>query len=101
MIPGEKGAAIILGHSAPPGWFGGSKYDGIFSNLHKLKEGDRISVTSNGATYTYEVKGKTFLQSGQDVPKESLVTDSSRLLLLSCWPPGIDNKRIMVEAEVI
>lgn len=99
-MPGEKGLSIILGHSAPPGWFG-NKYDGVFSGLKDLEEGDVISVTVGGTSYTYRVTGKEFLQRGQDIPEKSALTDSSRLVLLSCWPPGINNKRIMVQADVI
>jgi len=98
--PGERGAAIILGHSAPPGWLGG-EYDGVFREINSLENGDEISVVADGNVYTYYVNGKSFLQSGQDLPTEALATDKTRLLLLSCWPPGIDNKRIMIQADAI
>ncbi len=99
-LPGEKGATIILGHSAPLGWLG-SKYDGIFSDLKDLEQGDRILITIKGELHTYEVSRTLFLNRGQDVPQEFMQSDQSRILLLSCWPPGINNKRIMVQAEII
>ncbi|MEK7510421.1 MAG: sortase [Patescibacteria group bacterium] len=97
-LPGDKGVAIILGHSAPVGWLGGP-FDGVFSNLHKLEQGDEIMVVVDGSSHLYRMKEKTFLRSGQDLPEELGTGSVSRLVLLSCWPPGIDNKRIMIEAE--
>jgi LPXTG-site transpeptidase (sortase) family protein len=99
-LPGEKGTAIILGHSAPPGWFG-NDYDGVFSNLKDLQEGDVLSVSAGGESYTYRVGPKTFLERGADIPESVMTNDTSRLLLLSCWPPGINNKRIMIQADAI
>lgn len=98
-LPGEKGTAIILGHSAPFAWLG-NEYDGIFSNLKDLEQGDLVTVAVHGKSHTYRVSEKLFLKRGQDIPQELLQSDRSRLLLLSCWPPGINNKRIMVQAEL-
>jgi len=99
-LPGQKGASIILGHSAPPGWLG-NLYDGVFSDLKDLEIGDVISVSVDGKAYTYRVSAKSFLERGQDIPERLTQSDTSRLLLLSCWPPGINNKRIMIQAEKI
>jgi len=99
-LPGQKGASIILGHSAPPGWLG-NFYDGVFSNLKELEQGDRILVSFNGESYVYKITGKVFLNRGQDIPAEAMGVNRSTLLLLSCWPPGINNKRIMIQAEIV
>lgn len=98
--PGEKGTAIILGHSAPVGWFR-NEYDGVFSDLNDLQEGDIVSVSTDGELYTYRVGARTFLERGADIPDSALTDETSRLLLLSCWPPGINNKRIMIQADAI
>jgi LPXTG-site transpeptidase (sortase) family protein len=98
--PGEKGTAIILGHSAPLDVFK-KGFNGVFSELKDLQEGDEILVQYNGKVHTYAVTGQEYLQRGQDVPKEAFATNESKLVLLSCWPPGIDNKRIMVQAIAI
>lgn len=99
-LPGQKGASIILGHSAPPGWLG-SFYDGVFSKLKELEQGDRILVSLNGGVYVYTVTDKAFLNRGQGIPPEVMGSDRPALLLLSCWPPGINNKRIMIQAEIV
>lgn len=99
-LPGQKGASIMLGHSAPPGWLG-NLYDGVFSDLKDLGEGDLIVVSTGAKSYTYKVSSKLFLERGQDIPEELTRSNTPRLLLLSCWPPGINNKRIMILAEAI
>lgn len=99
-MPGDQGASIILGHSAPPGIFG-APFDGIFSNLKDLVPGDNITVYHEGKAFRYVVEKQELLQRGQDIPETSLDANQSKLLLLSCWPPGIDNKRIMVQAQII
>jgi len=99
-LPGQKGVSIMLGHSAPPGWFG-NFYDGVFTNLKDLEQGDQITVTTNGKSHAYRVAAKTILSRGQDIPEELMRSDQSRIVLLSCWPPGINNKRIMVQADEI
>ena len=99
-LPGEKGTAIILGHSAPAGVFK-KEFNGVFSNLKDLLPGDEIVIQHEGEVFRYAVEGQELLQRGQDIPQESLVATESKLVLLSCWPPGIDNKRIMVKAIAI
>lgn len=99
-LPGQKGTAVILGHSAPFGWLGNA-YDGIFTNLNDLERGDTIIIVMEGRSYEYRVNGKTFLARGQDIPKELQSANTSQLVLLSCWPPGINNKRIMIQAELL
>ena len=99
-LPGQKGASIMLGHSAPPGWLG-NLYDGVFSDLKDLAEGDLVVVNTPTKSYMYKVSAKLFLERGQDIPEELTKSNTPRLLLLSCWPPGINNKRIMILAEAI
>lgn len=97
-LPGEDGVSIILGHSSPFGWLGG-EYDGVFSNLNALELNDHIVITMNGIPSSYRVSEKVFLNRGQDIPLEFQQNDGQGILLISCWPPGINNKRIMIQAE--
>jgi LPXTG-site transpeptidase (sortase) family protein len=94
-LPGQSGQTIILGHSAPPNW-PKIKYDWVFSRLNELEEKDEIKVYFNNREYNYYVKNKIFLEKGEEIPNYS--TDSGNtLLLISCWPPGKNLKRIVVE----
>ncbi len=94
-IPGEIGTAILLGHSAPAGW-PKINYDWVFSEIEKLNEGDKIEIYFNKRKYIYKVKEKIFLEIGEDLP--SYASDKSEIVLLSCWPPGRNIKRIGVRA---
>ncbi|MDO8470776.1 MAG: sortase [bacterium] len=98
-LPGHDGTAIILGHSAPLGW-PHINYDWVFSDLQKLKQGDKIMVTFENTEHTYTVDETAILQRGQEIPATYLAKNTSRILLISCWPPGIDNKRIGVVATI-
>jgi LPXTG-site transpeptidase (sortase) family protein len=98
-LPGERGRIIILGHSAPPGW-PRINYDWAFSGLNKLENGDEVLIFFNNNQYKYIVREKTFLNSGQEIPSFSSDNSESELLLISCWPPGINHKRIVVRAEL-
>jgi len=96
-FPGEKGATIILGHSAPPHW-PKIMYDWVFTKLQNLKEGDEIFVYFNGKKYKYKVKEKVILKKGQEIPWED--DSENSLVLISCWPPGKDIKRMGVKANL-
>lgn len=96
VLPGGTGQTIILGHSAPPGW-PKIKYDWVFSRLNELEMGDEISLHFNHQKYTYSVTQKIFLERGEEIP---LLTNSGNMLvLISCWPPGKDLKRIAILAK--
>lgn len=99
VYPGQIGQAIILGHSAPPGW-PTIKHDWVFTDLDKLTAGDKIFVDLNNKQYTYIVKGKTIIQRGADVPLDGS-SENNVLTLISCWPPGKDYQRITVRAELL
>jgi LPXTG-site transpeptidase (sortase) family protein len=98
VLPGQAGPTIILGHSAPPGW-PKIKYDWVFSEVSLLEEGDEIFIYFGAKEYIYHVKNKVFLDRGEDIPAETYLASGNTLILLSCWPPGKDYKRIAVIAE--
>jgi LPXTG-site transpeptidase (sortase) family protein len=98
-LPGKKGRTIILGHSAPPS-FPKINYDWVFSDLAKLKEGDEILINFNQKQYRYLVKGKKILKKGEPLTDFS-DNSFSELVLISCWPPGIDYKRLAVFADLV
>ena len=96
--PGEKGTTVILGHSAPFGW-PETDYNWIFSNLNDLKTGDNIFVLFDHKKYTYRVVKTEILNKGEEIPLEISMEDTNTLILISCWPPGKNYKRISVLAE--
>jgi LPXTG-site transpeptidase (sortase) family protein len=99
-LPGQIGKTIIEGHSAPPGW-PKIKYDWIFSRLNELEEGDEVNLNFNHQKLNYYVTKKIFLNRGEEIPFNDLTNSDNSdniLLLISCWPPGKDLKRIAVAA---
>ena len=99
-LPGDSGQTIILGHSAPVGW-PKIKYDWVFSRLNELAEGDEIIVYFNNRKYTYIVNRKVFLERGEEISQDGLTNNENMVVLISCWPPGKDLRRIAVEAKEV
>ena len=97
VYPGKNGTSVLLGHSAPPGW-PKIDYDWIFSDLENLEKGDEVIIYFEGRMYNYIVSEKIFLEIGDDVPSYS--SNQSELVLLSCWPPGKNIKRIGIRASL-
>jgi len=99
VLPGEKGQTIVLGHSAPPNW-PDIKYDNVFSNINDLVEGDDVFIYFDHKEYVYSIDTKVFLDIGQDIPESDLTNSENMLILVSCWPPGKNIKRIAVEGSL-
>lgn len=94
---GRMGETIILGHSAPEGW-PKIKYDWVFSKIGDLKAGDKINIIYSNKNYSYTVAKIKVLAAGQEVP--SNIATANTLALVSCWPPGKDDRRIAVLAVI-
>ncbi len=99
-LPGQTGQTIILGHSAPLNW-PRIKYDWVFSRLNELGPGDEITVFFNNKEYRYAVINTVFLERGEEIPERELAEHNNIVVLISCWPPGKDLRRIAVEAVLI
>lgn len=97
VLPGGEGQTILLGHSAPPNW-PKIDYEWVFSELEKLKKGDEVIIYFRSQKYVYSVEGKTILNKGGKIPENNLTEAKNTLVLISCWPPGKNFKRIAVEA---
>ncbi|KKP31522.1 MAG: hypothetical protein A2312_01985 [Candidatus Staskawiczbacteria bacterium RIFOXYB2_FULL_32_9] len=99
VLPTAVGEITILGHSAPPGW-PNIKHDTVFSNLDKLNIGDEIYLNLNNKKYIYTIKDKKIINKGQEIEK-SLTNETNVIMLVSCYPPGKDFKRIVVFGEIL
>ena len=99
VLPGQKGTAVISGHSSPHLFYRGD-YNTVFSLLNKLEKGDSITVYLSQKKYVYKVADKRIFY-----PSEKILSvedkNKSTLILLSCWPVGTDWKRLAVEAELV
>ena len=99
VLPAEKGQIVILGHSSPEGW-PKIKYDWAFDDLDELSPGDYILIHLDNRQYKYRVRETVVINKGDDLPKSSALKNSNTLVLVTCWPPGKDSKRMVVIAEL-
>ncbi|MBI2028123.1 MAG: sortase [Candidatus Levybacteria bacterium] len=97
-IPGKTGNSLIFGHSTLPQFFNNKNYKTIFTNIHKLKNGDKIYATVGNSVYLYKV----FQSRVIDASDTSLLEqnyNNSYITLVTCTPPGTIWKRLIVKAR--
>jgi sortase A len=88
--PGQKGNLVLSGHN--------DVFGELFRDLDRLKEGDQIVVYTAVRAYTYIVSSSQIVDPTRvDV---MAATKNSSLTLISCYPYRVDNKRIVVTAEL-
>ncbi len=98
-LPGEKGNMFISGHSALSNFFKGQS--AIFSNLQDIKKGDEIVVEASGIKYKYQVAELRVVD-----PKDISVLNAPEkqgryISLMTCVPPGLNFKRLVVLGKMI
>lgn len=98
-LPGQLGSPIIIGHSILPQFYNPKNYISIFSLLPTLEKGDAIIITYDGITYTYRVTDK------QEVYPDNVSVleqhyDDKLLKLITCVPPGLKTRRLVVTARL-
>ena len=97
--PGEIGNFVVMGHSAGD-VYSTNQYKFIFSGLERLEEGDIIYVHYNSVRYTYKMVGREIILP-TEVSKLVLDTDKPMMTLVTCWPLGTSQKRLLISAEQI
>ncbi|MBE2224276.1 MAG: sortase, partial [Anaerolineae bacterium] len=89
--PGQKGNLALAGHN--------DIYGEVFRNLDKLAPGDEIIVSTEIKTYTYLIRETQIVD-----PTEVWVlepTTFATTTLISCYPYRVNNKRIVVFADLV
>lgn len=99
-VPGQAGNTVIAGHSSND-LFESGDYKFVFSQLDRLENGDTIYANYEGKRYTYTVTRKDII-----LPKgqwQSVIqqTDKPKLVLVTCWPLGTAQKRMLITAEQV
>ena len=89
--PGESGNVVLSAHNDIHGE--------IFRHLDQLEAGDLIIIFSERQSYTYVVEDVLFVEPTQVEFLASTGTPTATLI--SCYPYMIDNKRIVVIANLI
>lgn len=96
--PGDGSNIFIFGHSSFYFWKPGD-YKEIFKPLDGLEKGDVIIIWREGKEYKYTVTEIKLVE-----PTEVSVlnpTKTEQLTLMTCWPPGTTEKRLIVIAKPI
>ena len=75
VLPGEKDNCVLSGHR-----------DTVFSDLGKLKIGDKLIVQTSAGAYTYEIKRTRIVD--KDDRKVIVPADHAVLTLTTCYPFG-------------
>lgn len=99
-VPGQAGNTVIAGHSSND-LFEAGDYKFIFAQLERLEKGDTIYANYEGKRYTYVVTRKDIILpvgQWQDIIRP---TDKPMLVLVTCWPLGTAQKRMLVSAEQV
>jgi sortase A len=98
-VPGQIGNTAISGHSSND-LFEPGDYKFVFAQLEKLENGDTIYANYEGTRYTYTITKKEIV-APSEVAKLTYPTEKPILTLITCWPLGTANKRLLVTAEQV
>jgi LPXTG-site transpeptidase (sortase) family protein len=91
--PGEPGNIVISGHVS---WAG---TPAVFDRLPSVQVGDTIYVRSDGGTYQYTVVSTTTVPESDNSPIYQ--SPSEQLTLITCYPDGAFNHRVIVRATPV
>ena len=96
-LPGERGNVFISGHSA----LSPIIKKAAFAKLSDLKKGDQIEVEAMGTKFTYQVTELKII-SPSDVSVINPPDPLGRFIsLMTCVPPGLNLKRLVVLGKMI
>jgi LPXTG-site transpeptidase (sortase) family protein len=98
-LPGQLGNAVYLGHSSNSPWDPG-RYKTIFSILRRLEVSDSLVLHYKGKRYIYEVFAKKTVDPADLSVLDQRVSEPI-LTLITCDPPGVNWKRLIIQARQI
>lgn len=98
-LPGEKGNVFISGHSAVSSFFAGEM--AIFAKLSDLKKGDEISVQADGIKFSYKVVAIKVVNPDDLSVIAAPESQGRYISLMTCVPPGLNLKRLVVLGKMI
>lgn len=98
-LPGEKGNVFISGHSALNTLL--RIQSAPFAKLTEVKKGDKLMVEAGGAKFTYKVV-EIMVVDPTDISVLSPPDTLGRYIsLMTCVPPGLNLKRLVVLGKMI
>lgn len=98
-LPGEKGNIFISGHSAIP--IASKGINAFFEKLTDLKKGESVFITAGNVQYSYKIIDLKIVN-----PKDTSVilppdSQGRYITLMTCVPPGLNTKRLVVIGKLI
>lgn len=98
-LPGEKGNLFISGHSSLSEAL--SIQNSVFAKLPDVKKGDIIEVFAQKTKFKYRVISIKIVDP-KDVSVIAPINEMGRFIsLMTCVPPGLNFKRLIVMGEII
>ncbi|OGE64752.1 hypothetical protein A3I48_03880 [Candidatus Daviesbacteria bacterium RIFCSPLOWO2_02_FULL_36_7] len=98
-LPGEKGNLFISGHSALSQFLAVKSVP--FSKLSDLKKGDQIIIGTPGTKFIYEVVGFKIVDPSDLSVLQSPEDQGRYISLMTCVPPGLNLKRLVVLGKML
>lgn len=99
-LPGERGRAILLGHSSRASWYRGG-YATVFTLIKELDPGDTFTLASSGERHTYEVFSREQMSPDAANALLSVPSDGAEAALITCYPIGSASRRMVVRARLL
>lgn len=95
-LPGKEGLGYYFAHSSEPDFV--SQYNAVFYLLGKLQTHDQIILWHHEDEYRYRVIDRRVVDP-TDVNFLSAQYERPTIVLQTCWPPGLSQKRLLIFAE--
>ena len=92
-VGGESTHAVLSGHRGLPS-------ARLFTDLDKLTEGDRFTITVLNQTILYEID-QILIVEPQDVAELNIIPGGDYCTLVTCTPYGVNTHRILVRGHRI
>lgn len=96
-LPSKGSNIFIFGHSSSI--FGRGEYDKVFARLGELTRDDKIIVFYQDKEYEYYVFEKKVVEKTE--VSVLAPTKKEQLTLMTCWPIGSNEKRLIIKAAPI
>ena len=97
--PGRNGNSFLFGHSSyfpdKPG-----NYKEVFINLNDLIPGDIFEIQTESGRYVYRITDKKVVEPN-DVSVAAQNMSLKQMTLMTCWPIGTIEQRLVVVGELV
>lgn len=101
-LPDKPGNTFIYGHSTNEllAKTDPTNPEFAFTFLGKMDIGDEISIEYNGKTFKYSTQ-KIRMVEPEDISPIYTTSEDKSLTLMTCWPPGVGDQRLILVANQV